>query len=127
LATPERKGFMMTNIRTIAIVLGDNDFGNTFRPLLESVYTALLHRSGFSREIISSLIREGIKFHYAAYQYRYDYLASGYTNQTVDKTVEYLDKIRILFDEDAEQDVEQRDHDGGAWYLEVATGTVYSY
>lgn len=115
----------MTKVRTIVVVLGDNDFGNTFMPLLKSIGKTQL--AGFSREVISSLIMEGIKFHYMAYQYRYDFPASGYTQQTVDKTVEYLSKIRILFDEEAEQDIGQKDHDGGAWYLEVTTGEVYSY
>lgn len=30
-------------MRSIAIVLGDNDYGNTFRPLLESIYRAIEH------------------------------------------------------------------------------------
>lgn len=116
----------MTKVRTIAIVLGDNDFENTFRPLLYSITkTITVQPTELSREVISSIIKEGIKFHYMAYQYRYDLPASG--NPPIEKTMKYLSKIRILFDEDAEQDIEQKDHDGGAWYLEVTTGKVYSY
>lgn len=35
-------------MRTIALVFGDNDYGNTFRPLLDSVYRAFDWNSGLS-------------------------------------------------------------------------------
>lgn len=109
-------------MRTIAIILGDNDFGNTFIPLLESIGNAIefrrnAERDELSPEILTKTIHEGIKFHYLAYQVRYDLEAYESTDDC-DKIICYLDKIRILFDEEAEADILTEDRDGGAWYLQ---------
>jgi len=111
--------------RTIAVVLGDNDFGNTFKPLLETVYRAVRWNDGLPSHVIETAIRSGIEFHYVAFQHGKRAGKSG--NLSVPDTVSYLSEIRILFDEEAEADIQERDHDSGAWYLELATGQVYAY
>lgn len=111
-------------MRTIAVVLGDNDFGNTFRPLLESVHRAILWQGGMSRERAQALITTGLEFHYLAFQQRQTVNGDALGIQAED----YLRaRLRVLFDEEAEADIQNSDHDHGAWYLEVPTGNVYSY
>jgi hypothetical protein len=118
-------------MRTISIVLGDNDFGSTFINLLESVYRFIKACSPFveaftSEEVVAEIIRAGIKFHYLAYQHDPRREVTEYNN--VETTTKYLlDGIKILFDEEAELDILHIDHDGGAWYLEVYSGRVSSY
>ena len=113
------------NIRTIAVILGDNDFGHTFMPLLETVARAISDASmPPSRERVERMIRSGIEMHYLAFQCS--------NRETIDEgrlehTMEYLSSVRILFDAEAEVDICVKDHDGGAWYLETITGNVYSY
>lgn len=112
-------------VRTIAVVLGDNDYGNTFKPLLESLHRGIVWNDGLSREAIETAIKAGVEFHYLAFQFGRH---SGKVKYgTIESTMSHLNDIRILFDEEAEADISQKDHDGGAWYLELATGQVYSY
>ena len=113
-------------MRTIAVVLGDNDFGNTFKPLLETLYSAIKWNGGLTEEAVSAAIRAGIEFHYVAFQHGSHFGESGYG--TVEDTIEYLCKgIKVLFDREAEADICQCDHDGGAWYLELVSGKVAAY
>lgn len=113
------------SMRTIVIVLNDNDYGNTFRPLLETVYRAIDWNDGLTTEVVKKAIFAGIEFHYLAFQLGGNFGKSGYG--TIEETVKYLGKIDVLFDEAAEADICQRFHDGGAWYLELATGKVTAY
>jgi len=112
-------------MRTIAIVLGDNDFGNTFKPLLESLYRGIAWNDGLSREAVEAAIRAGIGFHYLAFQHGRRFGQEGHSS--LEDKVHYLSKLRVLFDEEAEADICHVDHDGGAWYLELATGHVHAY
>ena len=113
--------------RTIAIILGDNDFGMTFKPLLESIYNAFRWEAlAFNSEVITTCINEGIRFHYLTFQRGNTHGKSGYGSNK--GTVKYLtDNLKILFDDEAEHDIMTNDHDAGAWYLEIITGKVYSY
>lgn len=111
--------------RTVAIVLGDNDYGNTFKPLLETVFRASFWNGGLSKEVLEKAIRAGIEFHYVAFQHGKRHGETGYGS--VEDTVRYLSEVRVLFDEEAEADIAQVDHDGGAWYLELGSGHVCSY
>lgn len=113
-------------MRTIAIVLGDNDFGKTFKSLLTSIFNAIDYNGDMNRDSITKLIHEGIMFHYMAYQHRYD-LHSQVLEYNFDGVSKYLSCIKILFDDDAAEDIQNVDHDGGAWYLELDGGCVYSY
>jgi hypothetical protein len=119
-------------IRTIAIVLGDNDFGHTFINLLDSIYKAIEYGSVTIQDKkeeqirdITYAIKNGIRYHYITFQL----LSYGgnVSENMLERTLKYLESIRILFDEDAEKDIVEKDHDGGAWYLEVQTGKVYGY
>lgn len=49
-------------IRSIAILLCDNDFGSTFRPLLEECKKILDWTPDLSKEVMEKIIREGIRF-----------------------------------------------------------------
>lgn len=106
-------------IRSIAIVLGDNDYGNTFRPLLQSVMRAVAYHGELTAEQAAWMIRNGIEWHYRAFQN----LGRG---DPVSGVLGYLGTIRILFDDAACADT-MLDHDGGAWFLHVETGEIYSY
>lgn len=110
-------------MRTIAIVLGDNDFGKTFKPLLETLATAIIHRQSISESDVKSAISSGIEFHYRMFQ-RDQYKAEEYTF----KILKYLQsKVQVLFDEEAEDNFATHDYDGGAWYLDCLSGSIYSY
>ncbi len=116
-------------MRTICIRLCDNDFGSTFRNLLETLYNVFIYSPPESPEIVEKIIREGLRFHYIAFQNQYDY------SNRADKDIEehfkdiekYLSDIKIYFDDEAEKFIQEHDHDGGSWYLEVQTGKVYSF
>lgn len=113
-------------MRTIVVILGDNDFGNTFRPLLETLYKAITWNGGLTEEAAKAAIQAGIEFHYVAFQHGSHFGENGYG--TVEDTVSYLrEGLKVIFDEEAEADICQRDHDGGAWYLELASGNVAAY
>jgi len=112
--------------RTIAIELCDNDFGNTFRNLLETVNRVLVYQAGMpecnDRKSVEEYIRAGVRFHYLAFQAQLDRKEND-----LEHTMKYLEKINVLFDTEAEESVATKDHDGGSWYLEVPTGRVFSY
>lgn len=113
-------------MRTIVIILGDNDFGQTFRPLLKTINRAIKCNDDLTTpEQVTTCIKEGVRFHYLTFQHRIRHTES--TCYKIEKVIDYLSKIRILFDEEAESDIQTKDHDSGAWYLELATGNVYSY
>lgn len=106
-------------IHAISIVLGDNDYGNTFRPLLQTVLRAIEYHGELTKEQAAWMIRNGIDFHYHAFQN----LTRGEAGPGV---LGYLNSIRILFDEDACADT-MIDRDGGAWFLDVQTGQITGY
>lgn len=113
-------------MRTIAIILGDNDFHHTFQPLLQSIYQVVQwHSNELSKETIEKCIREGIKYHYLAFQYGDK---TYHTNKDLEFLMNtYFKDIKVLFDEEAEKAIQEEDHDGGAWYLELTTGNVYCF
>lgn len=113
-------------MRTIAIVLGDNDFGNTFRPLLEGLKSVLSYREEgeLKPADVEQIIRHSIMAYYVGYQHRFDL---SYKDDRLTHTEHYLSGIKVLFDEEAENDISAGDHNGGAWYLELQSGTVCSY
>lgn len=112
-------------MRSIAIVLDDNDFGKTFMSLLESIKLALSIKPDLTKEVIELAIRSGIEFHYLAYQLGNNLGQKGYMK--VEDTVKYLQaNIKILFDTPAEKD-SMIDHDGGAWFLDVTYGGITPY
>ena len=113
-------------MRTVAIVLGDNDFGNTFIPLLETLYNAIQWNNGLSEDCVRAFISSAAVSHYIAFQRGSSWGEDGYG--TLAHTAAYLaKKINVLFDEEAEADIESRFENGEAWYLEIPTGKVYSY
>jgi hypothetical protein len=106
-------------IKAIAIVLGDNDYENTFRPLLESIKRAIEYHGELTKEQAAWMIREGIAWHYTTFQN----LGRGNPGRGV---LGYLGSVRILFDDAACADT-MHDHDGGAWFLDVESGQITSY
>lgn len=117
-------------MRTLAIVLGDNDFGNTFHPLLKGLKAILADRGEvLSRMDIEIIIRQSIMAYYVGYQYTF--LPGDYMSETHEAHLahiaKYLSRIRVLFDEEAERDIVTEDHDHGAWYLEIQSGRVEAY
>ncbi len=107
-------------MRTIAIILDDNDFGNTIRPLLQTVARALEQAPDLDAKSIELGIREAIGAHYRLFQAR-----NAEPIAQVDRYLKEL--LRVLFDEEAERDIETADHDHGAFYLECQTGQIHPY
>lgn len=113
-------------MRTIAVILGDNDFGNTFYPLMETIYRAVQWNDltkypvEQAREFLTNAIKQNIKGHYHLFQ-----RDPGDVRWAWDSLD--LEKVRILFDEEAEHDIQTADHNHGAWHLCLQTGKVYSY
>ena len=78
---------------------------------------------------ISSMIRDMAVGHYMAFQYSFDLRDYHWTSYDdhVKSVTKYFKKIRVLCDEEAERDIATSDHDGGAWYLEIQSGTIKGY
>ncbi len=144
-------------MRTIAVILGDNDYGSTFLPLMETLKRAMEYRSMnpelpwlvqamgrperlLTEQDVRHMITEMVMGHYVAFQYSYnpqDYRVRNKSNmqeptsqeheEELASTREYLNRIRILFDEEAEQDIANKDHDHGAWYLDLQSGVIGDY
>jgi hypothetical protein len=135
-------------MRTIAIILGDNDFGSTFRNLLVTIKRVLEWHSVTSEPVwfpevgrqLETIDEQNIEFmirflalpHYVAFQYSFnpkDY--GGDKDKTSEDHLtsigEYFSKLRVLFDEEAELDIASEVHDSGAWYLELQSGSIMSY
>lgn len=111
-------------MRTIAIVLGDNDFGNMFVPLLKSLKPLLVYRdNNISIEELDILIRAAMPYFYLAYQVCGDFSGRG----ELDKTMQYLSKIRVFTDDAAIDHISNNDHDHGSWFLDVNSGKVEAY
>ena len=113
-------------IRTISVIYGDNDFPHTFNPLLETIIRAIEFRGKeLTKNDIDFLIREGFRFHYMAFQMRFN---KDNFDQHLDFLVKYFkSNIKILFDEEAEFDIENNDHDCGASYVVLCEGIVNNY
>lgn len=115
-------------MRTIALVLGDNDYGNTFRPLLESLNRAIQQNPEMTPSAVEHVARAGIEFHYLAFQKSDEARHGDALPETDIRALEYLkQKLRVVFDEEAEADIMGAGHDSGAWYLELASGNVAAY
>ena len=120
-------------MRTIAIILGDNDFGSTFLNLLETVERMFEWHEDetLNEENVAFAIRALAMPHYVAFQYRFNPACYGRQDLTVEEHLadisKYFNDLRILFDEEAEHDIATGDHDGGAWYLEIQSGTITGY
>lgn len=116
-------------VRTIAIVLCDNDFGNTFMPLLKAMNDVIKYHRGsdITPEFMEKVIRMSVMPFYVAFQHRPDLLSILPEGEEMAHTEKYLSKIKVLFDEEAEEHIATHDHDSGSWYLEVQSGVVSSY
>jgi len=115
-----------SDIRTISVIYGDNDFPHTFNHLLETIVRALEWRGEeLTRNDIDFLIREGFKFHYMAYQMRFR--EDKKHLKDLDFLVDNFKDIKILFDEEAEFDIENNDHDCGASYVVLLDGIINNY
>lgn len=119
--------------RTLVISLCDNDFGSTFYNLLDTIYNVsiyLANTKDLTKEHLEYCVREGIKFHYIAFQHvRRDFWNKNLEEEKagVESTVKYLNRIKIYFDEEAEEFMKDKDHDSGSWYLDFQTGKTYSF
>ena len=116
-------------MKSIAIILNDNDFGHTFRPLLETLYRAMAEGELISAkpEEICLVIQAGIKFHLMAFQWRYELHNDYPCIPDFDRTADYLSSIKVLFDDEADKAYHTEDHDSGAWHLHVQSGQVSSF
>ncbi len=104
----------------VAIVVNDNDYYSTFYNLLETVVRVLKWKPKTSKEHIEYLIKQGIKFHYLAFQ------ATEESNLEARESY-LLKKVQILFNEEAQKDIDTKDHDHGAWYLVTHSSLINSY
>ena len=102
----------------VCVVLGDNDFGNTFIPLLKSLRTVFKDYESITREQVTRMVKMGINYHYCVFQN---------VGEADPETYDYLSKTKVLFDEEALEFISDNDHDGGSWFLEVNSGKIESF
>lgn len=119
--------------QSLVISLCDNDFGSTFYNLLDTIYNLSIYLANtpdLTKEHLEYCIREGIKFHYIAFQHvRRDFWNKDPEEEkkSVEQTVKYLSRIKIYFDEEAGEFVKGKDHDSGSWFLDFSSGRSYSF
>jgi len=114
-------------MRTIAVIYGDNDYYTTFKYLLETIVKAIDYREGDTNELtkenVETLIREGFKFHYMAFQ-----MPNLKDERDVKITCDHIvNKIKVLFDEEAEKSIENADYDFGACYVTLCDKKINFY
>ena len=115
-------------MRSIAIVLGDNDFGLTFHNLMVSLRDAIISSVRLSRtlerEDVRKLVFVGIRYHFLAFQEA----GRESSDEEIEATVKYLEEgVRVLFDDEADADMLNIEHDGGAWHLLIAENQINAY
>lgn len=115
-------------MHSIAIIVGDNDFGSTFRALLETIHEVVVYSvDDLPEDVLIKIIKHGVKFHYIAFQNRYDYLNQAESFEAhFNSTEKYLD-VKVLFDEEADGAYLNEDHDHGAWHLHIETCEINSF
>jgi hypothetical protein len=111
-------------MKAIALSLCDTDYACDLVALLNSI-VLLIERVGtleyfnqyYSNERVEALIRENIKYQVMS-SYR---VISPETDveiaANIDKSVKYLNGMKVLFDEEAVDEILNKDHDGGSAYL----------
>lgn len=121
--------------RSVAIVLGDNDFGTTFKNLLDTVVNTLIYDPDTPAIAIETFIRSAVRSHYLGFQYKWEYHGGVAPPETELQRLEsYLlnghgnsRPLRIIFDDAADLAYASEDHDHGAWHLHVASGQINSF
>ena len=114
-------------IRTVAIVLCDNDFHSVFPPMLETIKQIVKYHEGSNPEDdLKYKITEFVKRTYLAYYIAFSHWSTK-DLEDLNSTDEYLSKIKVLFDEEAEKHIMEHDHDSGSWYLEIQSGVIKAY
>lgn len=86
---------MKTKIEFIAIPYVDSDFYNTTYNLLRSILNVIEWREEFELETLTKIIKDGIGWHYWAFQ------DNEADKDTIDHVSNYLSKIEILFNTEA--------------------------
>ena len=117
-------------INSIVIILGDNDFGHTFRQLLTTIKRSLDCNYGgkdLTEKQVTELIDMGIKFHYAAFQNFYQYKDKETFSMHFNHVDAFLKGFQVLFNEQADQSYQTEDHNHGAWHLHVPSGQINSF
>jgi hypothetical protein len=96
-------------MRTIAIILGDNDYGNIGSTLLYSIIDVLeYYDNNLAASAVEQIIRAGIEFHVIAYQ----------PSDNVSASIKYvMNNLRVLFDDEADTFIAEHEHDGGSWFI----------
>ena len=112
-------------IRTVAIVLCDNDFHGVYLPMLHSIKHLIEYLDGMDSDLewnIREFVKRSTLAFYVGFNWRSEKDPDDHAS-----TERYLSKARVLFNEEAEQHILNNDHDGGSWYLEVDSGIINSY
>lgn len=113
-------------IKFVAIIIGDNDFGDTFKAILSTVQLTLEKNPSITQEQMTQIIDMGIGFYYVAFQHTNHNTVNNQTD--IDNVVKYLrDQMRILYNDEAVEASCSADHDGGAWYLDVIYNQISSF
>lgn len=111
-------------IKHITLVLGDNDFGITFTNMLKVLHNLLKYRADVTEQQMTVVIKEGIYFHYMAFQHLDDSNKDNLRSKEVEDTVKYLQSsLKIYYNEEACA-MCSTDWDSGAWHLDVTSGHV---
>ena len=115
------KGLETMQIKTIAIILCDNDFGGVFTNLLKTILSAIKYNPELKEREIEKAIHEGAIVFYCLFQW-------SANDENYDRIKRYFKQnIKILFNEDAINAALTLDHDGGSWYLDVENEQINAF
>ena len=118
-------------VKSVAVIFGDNDFRSTFAPLMETLHRAICYhreKGGLSREQVVQCVRLAALSHYAMFQHPVHGGSDPMTEKKIAHIAEYFAyPCRILFDEAADKDALDGDHNSSSFYLHVSSGQISVY
>lgn len=109
-------------MKSIALSLCDNDFHLTLGAMLDNIKLVLEYNPNLENHEIEMIVRASIKPCYLGFNPQ-----SFNLLDKLDHTMNYLYSMKVLFDEDADNEVAGKDHGGGSAYFNVMSGTVFLY
>lgn len=113
-------------IKMIAVNFGDNDFYCTFEALLNTIRRAIIENNTFTQEQVKTLLREGVLFHYKAFQNRFQYRCEEEDfSHTERYLVSGLADSQIFFDDDCHKFLNGEWYNSEVFIIDIESGQFY--
>ncbi len=109
-----------TKIDFICIPYIDSDFYNTTYNLLLTIVRVVKWQEYFEFETLTRIIKEGIGWHYFAFQH------NDVNFEDISHIEKHLSTIKILFNKDACNET-LTNHFGEGWFVDINQGTVTKF